>query len=453
MKVRVRFPKKKEATGPADSGKERSSIVLHVEHARSEGDASVTLGDLKRSICRHAGGDGVEGWRGVSVSLNGSTPLSLVDGGIGDDDTSLKSLGVCSGDLIWVLEMPAVEGCADVDMEEGSPERTGLVPLQVGIVDRTLYEARDEVLQYSVQLNRSDCVALVIHAAMLACGFDSHVCFRDIVGACRQTSSAHQIRYHVKIERDGHVYETWEDACEMRVSNLPGGSCVVCAHAGKNDGCTVVHTLRVVPCLDSFFTAQPYVSGDGLLEFWNACKDDLCLPLLYSCIRSLGLNYSPRASLAMVPSGVRQAILSRLDYKDLCAVSITCKEMSVASTDNSLWLPLVARYFPERQLLESSASTTQGCVKSIFKTAMIALQERKRERKHPSRLQQPMPPGPSFPPFPGMQRPQHPGIIGGDYDRFPGVPFGQPHGLPGRGFGPAGFSSSSGRRNQNWRLG
>ncbi|WPT11892.1 F-box only protein 7 [Picochlorum sp. SENEW3] len=459
MKIRVRFPKKKKATAPADSGKEKSTVVLHVEHSGSQGNDNLTIGDLKRSICCHVGSDETEAWKGVSVSLNGTTPLSSSDQGIDDDKTSLKSVGVCSGDLIWVLEMPVAEGCADVNMDEEIPSgRAGLVPLQIGIVDRTLYDARDYVLQHHLQLLRSDAVALVIHAAMLACGFDSNICFGDVVGPCRMTCSAHQIRYNVNIENNGEIDGSWEDVCEMSVSNLPGGGCVACAHVGKrmdgHDRCTVVHTFRAVPCLDDFFRTHSYSFHDDLREFWNVCKDELCLPLLYKSIQSLGLNYSPRASLVMMPSGVKQQILTKLDYKDLCALSMTCREMSYAGSDDAVWLQLLERYFPGRHLQESSASTTQGYVKSIFKTAMIASMERKRDRRHVSRLQQPMPPGPSYPPFPGSRRPQYPGIIGGDYDRLPGVPFGQPHGLPGRGFGPAGFSSSfGGRRSQNWRLG
>jgi len=134
------------------------------------------------------------------------------------------------------------------------------------------------------------------------------------------------------------------------------------------------------------------------------------------------------------------AILAFLDPPALCRVACCCSALSALAMDDTLWSPLFEGRF-------SMADCDAGFARAYRRRTLEerrAAQEAEQQRRH---WRMPSPgfaafPPPGVAPFGGMPGfPSGvPGIIGGDFDRTPGLlpPFHAPRGFPEGGGGLAG---------------
>merc|ERR1711874_561836 len=139
----------------------------------------------------------------------------------------------------------------------------------------------------------------------------------------------------------------------------------------------------------------------------------------------------PTAGLAGLPPELLLNILHLLPVPAVLNLGGSCKQASVVARDNSLWKHLVSRDFPK-----AIKKVEDGDWFNVYKTEYLNKKEIERMRQE--RLERPNFPDPMFPFHPppdpdfGPLPPPIPGMVGGDYDRFP---------FPG-GIGPIPFGPS-----------
>lgn len=164
-------------------------------------------------------------------------------------------------------------------------------------------------------------------------------------------------------------------------------------------------------------TAGPSSVYYNLHRLSRIVKDSLALPLL-SSMRSL-LGLPGLVGFMALPAEVKLVLLSNLDVKSITRLSRTCKELKVITEDSSLWQHLCFRDFGISNKESSS-----------WKSEYMHYYKMKKDRE---RVQYVIPGQPYFPSFgtgiiPNTFYP--PGMIGGNSDLYPNVPF-----MPG-GFQP-----------------
>ncbi|KAJ7376533.1 F-box only protein 7 [Desmophyllum pertusum] len=122
--------------------------------------------------------------------------------------------------------------------------------------------------------------------------------------------------------------------------------------------------------------------------------------------------------LMAVPAEVKLMILGSLSVQCILNVSCTCRELRSLSSDSTLWQHLVFRDFGTRAKEQSRS----------WKMTYVQLYEQKKNQER-LRMQVIVPPLELFPPYHGLgSQPFRgntfpPGIIGGQSDLFPNLPF------------------------------
>eukprot|EP00850_Spirogloea_muscicola_P008992 SM000049S16763 [mRNA] locus=s49:557089:558581:- [translate_table: standard] len=176
----------------------------------------------------------------------------------------------------------------------------------------------------------------------------------------------------------------------------------------------------------------------NLRRLWRKVKDGLSLPLLANASRALGLAW-PICFLDL-PTDVKAIVLSKLSAPDLAAVGGASAELHYLAVGEELWQRLVLRDFGEfhgthsgrgwRAAYAREASRRREQMRMVH-LERYAVEELWRSSMgiQPQRWWQPP-----------VRHFQPPGVIGGDYDRFPAM---------GDSF-LAMPSSSSGLRYDGW---
>lgn len=480
MKIRIRFSQRLSEHFPGHRARSVDLTGGDGEDIRSSPD-EVTLADLKKAVCDHIVSVGIDclqhslneganiedAWKHVVVSLGGhghqplvspqeaarrrvthhdarvsGTRLPTVDEDIcgGDHTTSLQSLGVISGDTIYVLSFP------------GSEERTSQTPIDMPMIydDKTIpvIEERDpftsgpggmlpsvlQLIQEGIwerhledKLTRNDAITLIIHAALIEYGFDCCNTLDDIVGpVCKENPCVYQIRYLLQVE---HLSNKCLE-CLLHVS-MQHKSVMMTMKISSGK---LITKLLKLPSEEydrgpenvkqqSLWNQALGWNHEQCFQFLTSCKDDFCRHALSLSCAQLDIEY-PGACLAMMPAEVKRKILGFLDFDDLCSVGMTCRELCMQHRDNTLWISLLDKYFSnhDRDTQEESRVYGTCMAKHEFKRLLLAQREKDAlmKRRHVSQHAIPWAPPP---PVWGQPRPRFPGIIGGDYDRVPsGLP-------------------------------
>ncbi|XP_021676835.2 F-box protein SKIP22-like [Hevea brasiliensis] len=166
-----------------------------------------------------------------------------------------------------------------------------------------------------------------------------------------------------------------------------------------------------------------YYPENEVFELWKIVKDQLALPLLIDLCEKTGLGLPP--CLVRLPADLKLRILESLPGVDIARMACVSKEMRYMSSNNDLWKKKFTEEF-------GTGAGSQG--KTNWKARFASSWELKKKRKRQHLFRRiPLPfyivsePGPD--PFHGPLP-----MVGGDYDRLPGlgVPF--PCGQPGLAF-------------------
>jgi len=224
--------------------------------------------------------------------------------------------------------------------------------------------------------------------------------------------------------------------CQLIVTKL--GESVLKVH-GIHLPDKTTFTLSSLKIPHHIKTVETKFQASNLQHLSRSFKNELGLPLLQTCRSHLGL---PIKGLLGLPPEVLLGILRFLPITSIISTSSTCKQLNDASKDQSLWRRLLKKDFPGKEAIDW---------REAYKKEYVAKKEEE-ERKNEALRNRMLPP-PMFPypdpvnPDGGPALPMIPGMVGGDYDRFPmgggmgplggGVgPFGGGPGPFGRGRGP-----------------
>ncbi|KAK8558708.1 hypothetical protein V6N13_098350 [Hibiscus sabdariffa] len=178
---------------------------------------------------------------------------------------------------------------------------------------------------------------------------------------------------------------------------------------------------------DGSFDSYP---ENEVFEFWKIVKDGLALPLLIDLCYKTDLPLP--ACLIRLPTELKLKILELLPGADIARMECVCSEMRYLASNNDLWKQKFAE-----ELGDMSGASGMGNWKKMFQSCWESRKKRSRAitrwqgYPHVDRPRYtPMwrDPNPMFQPF-GV-----PHIVGGDYDLLPGVimPHPHPHGFRGR---------------------
>ncbi|KAF8377676.1 hypothetical protein HHK36_031060 [Tetracentron sinense] len=162
-----------------------------------------------------------------------------------------------------------------------------------------------------------------------------------------------------------------------------------------------------------------------VFEFWKIVKDGLALPLLIDLCEKTGL--APPPCLMRLPTELKIRVLELLPGVDMAKVGCVCSELRYLSSNDDLWKQKFAEEFGL-----SDAKKIQGG--SHWKERFTASWENRKKRKRMGFMRERINfqgriPSVGIPFFPIG----NPGIVGGDYDRLPGLHVPAPFG-PGLGF-------------------
>ncbi|KAL4660292.1 F-box only protein 7 isoform X1 [Arapaima gigas] len=393
------------------------------------------------------------------LSLNGKEPLI-------DSGQSLTSCGIVSGDLICVIltqtDSPALsvlpshnsssvtfpttphenqpklmkpsseastsscqvpmreeeekEEVGDLETDQGSgldpfsPEPMLCSEAEDGKVPHSL-----DVLHHRAQC-QGTCDSLVVaaHCLMLETGFIP-VGFE---GRCnempigwRAEGGMYKLQYTHQLCGNGLVV----------IAAVPmGNTLVVNATLKINDAVDNAQKLLLKP---SAYVTDKWAAGQcasiiykNLKKLSRIFKDHLIYPLIASARQAMNLPavFGPTA----LPPELLLRILRLLDVASVVALSAVNRDLHIATNDLSLWKHLYHRDF--RDLTNRPRDTDW---KDLYKKKYKQRREEGRFRR--TRLFLPVPPQPlPFRPFPYNPNPLYPpGIIGGEYDQRPEIPY------------------------------
>ena len=460
----------------ADSKTHTVRVTVPLGHETRD----INLSDLKKCIFDLYRGEGAHKrepqlWPKVKVSLNGKDELlscspkaeteGINDSSVGDD-VSLKGLGFRPGDLVWVLVVPGIPHKAS--------ESFAVVPKLLSELIRVAEEGGDKamvdnIVNEKINVRVWQAMVLMVHAAMLETGFevvniaseaDSFEKHIQLLfgGAWKVTNSVYTIPYALctreKMETESSIF------LNLTCSFLGQTMLAAVEYPGHRARC--FHRMVDLSSLmnqnkanyDDMYCIELfkgiYATRHELLPLWNSVKDLICIPAVSTGLDILGKG-SYIHSLMMMPIEIKKQIFGFLSHRDLIALTGTCHELHRLCSEDSLWSPLFLAVFGEDSLSYVASTWSSRGMKACFRLMWLEKkreeeedEERNRQSRRPDRM-----------PLPGFY-PRHPdahirpGIIGGDYDRIPGLPQ-----FPCGGFGPLG--RPPGRRtpsgtSQSWRL-
>ena len=464
-------------------GEQRSLLEVLPREPTSQ---DVTLGDVREKIRTVLG----LGTTTFDVSLNGKDPLH-------GEETVMNEFGVVAGDLLYVLlaaaedvvspsggqsieqtsaessgqespmeprdeEMDGAQNrarqqqpstsyakseqaeCSKTSQEHETPysllhsNRPRVLLCREGIPDvlKALYAAAEVSTMH-------EALCIVIHQLMMEAGFcvspggKNKMKQKDSEeGSCSESSQ----------DRYGILPDNWKSAGLIRFRyehpSCQGISCLItCTPLGPY---TLAHgmvesdtDLDIYQCkitatdfvrVNVPLSATPSSVYFNLHRLSRIIKDHIALPLLSVMRTELGLP--ELVGFMSLPAEVKLVVLCNLDVKSILSLSCSCKELRIITADSSLWQHLCFRDFS----LTTKESTS-------WKVEYIRNYKMMKEKENFRYI---APEQPYLPPYFGagaMPDPMYPpGIIGGNSDLYPNIPF-----MPGGFHPPFGPGGGPGR--------
>ena len=455
----VRAPER-DAAGTTGRRRPRTRSRPRVgdETTRADVGDDATLADPRaRDATTRGGEDSASGFgTGTFASPNGVDAPG--DGDAGAENKSLSSLGVSPGDLVRRAVKARGEGdgerardgtTRDDDDERGraratretrarwSRTRRGRATRTRGAMPRTMREALGE---WRGELEAAEAAFLAIHALMLDSGAKTvgEIELRD--GLARR--GCYSARYAVGARgREDTV------TCSVRAQPVESRLSVF-GTLESDAGSAGVAYATLIQASD-YVDEGGSITPEGCRALWAKVKEAMTTKLFEAAKAQLAGILSP-GTLMSLPTDVKRRIAENLDAYGLAYCACTCKELRAVCSDDELWTRLLQTDFDVPPMPTGISS------RSLYnKHAM----RRSAEREERLRMESyhPMPgrlPRHGFVPDPDRDIyagiPGHvPGIIGGDYDLWPGGlnPNPPPRPIPGYGRGGLG---GPGRPRGGW---
>jgi F-box protein 7 len=152
----------------------------------------------------------------------------------------------------------------------------------------------------------------------------------------------------------------------------------------------------------------------SVFELWKEVKDKLSLPLLVCLCERAGLP--PPASLLIIPTELKVKVLELLPAIALARSGCVCSELKFLAGSDDLWKIRFKEEFGGAVLDRTSG--LQGW-KNAFAREWSHRRRQEQERREADRHMRVPVFGVRIRPRPYV--PHFPGVIGGDYDIFPGM--------------------------------
>lgn len=411
-----------------------------------------TLGSLKEATARAFQTLGMTGLD-FEMSLNGNDAVE------GNEETTLSAAGIVSGDIIRIIAKEELRGEfmeAGKELDSGetvdnerpvtsrnssdmisndatqpsSPPRTidGGTPIDAREVNRCLTEpvlcrestssqVPDMLQQWyktSDVASMNDAFVVVLHVMMLESGYEQKSFNQDassILSAETKLGNIYKIFYYHKSCPEGSICLT----C------IPMGSLVTINGTYK----TTTFHLNLKPA--TFVRKGPYKAENPafiyskLSKLSHVFKDAIVQPLL--TVLQAGEGVPSSCGIGSLSTEVKFIILNFLNAPSLLNTSECCKEFYELADQQSIWKRLCFSDFPEslsEKFRDDEHITWKEKYQALYK-------KKKMRRNHPRFLG----PSPFAVPLPGMFPYLDPfgsrlfmpqGIVGGEFDRIPGIP-------------------------------
>ncbi|XP_041071563.1 F-box only protein 7 isoform X1 [Carcharodon carcharias] len=410
-----------------------------------------------------------------NISLNGKDVLT-------DDQQAIKSIGIVSGDLICLILPDSFASTSGSLLELNVTEQPSCsnIAQNQGLVNggnrlESAHEIAPGAYQQSeanVQNSSSDEMSMTFEETTAKYPYEPMLCSEAVDGMvshsleilyhsaeCTSPKDALIVVLHLLMLEAGYIPqgtglkgsqmpEKWKNEglyrlqyshflCEdgsATLSCVPMGNLVVVNATLKING-NVKSVKRVQLSPASYVYLERL--GENAANVYKdlqklSCmfKDQLVYPLLASARQAL--NLPDVFGLVVLPLELKLRIFRLLDVFTILSLSAVCRDLYTATNDQLLW-----RFLYLRDFRDSRASSHDW--KKLYKEKYVM--RRKTLHRIPLYLPPALPvfpgqPGP-FNPFPF--EPRHfypPGIIGGEYDEHPQLPYrGDPINrfLPGSG--------------------
>ncbi|KAM3926605.1 F-box only protein 7 isoform 1-T2 [Leptodactylus fuscus] len=403
-------------------------------------DDEVTLGDLRAKLRQtFLPALGFSPDAVFSITLNGRDALT-------EDESSLESLGIISGDLIVIVTddipqpdpapeepppPPATAQTSDNRQEYGGEAAT---PGTYSVAEKATpmeeegpicapgpmlcSEAEDGEIPHSLEAlyRNSDCTCandaliVVTHLLMVETGYtEQGMKASSMPESWKSGSSVYKLHYSHPLCGDSSA----------ALFCLPMGKLIII-----NATLTIGSELKCVKRLQlrtESYISYPPKDGNVALVYRNLqklshlLKDQLVYPLLATTRQALDLP--DVFGLVVLPPELKLRIFRLLDIRTILSLGSTCKKLHEDTEDQSLWRFLCRRDF--RRVIEGDSHTDW---KELYKQKFRELCSV--HRRYPPFV-------PDFPypanPFPHERYSPTltypPGIIGGEYDQRPMFPF------------------------------
>lgn len=281
-------------------------------------------------------------------------------------------------------------------------------------LDKLIDDLRDEIK------TELDYLVILLHSFLIELGFSNT---EGGIHPCSGWKSSNEI-YILKYSLPPATTST----CQLIVTRL--GQSVLKVH-GIHLPDKTTFTLSTLKISQHVKTVNNKFIPTNLRHLSRSFKNSVGLPLLQASRSHLGLTTS---GLLGLPPEVLLNLLHFLPINAIINTSLTCKQLNNATDDQSMWKRLCSQDFPGKK--GEDWRETYKKEYTVKKREKEAEELRNRGAGlHPFAPRIPHPfedpdadmgPGRSFLP---------PGIVGGDYDRFP---IGGGLGPLGGGFGPLG---------------
>ncbi|CAK9205399.1 unnamed protein product [Sphagnum troendelagicum] len=397
----------------------------------------------------------------------------------GPGTTSLSDLGVINGDLLFYIsreggdssssaapppqpaaDVPevknvdsAVQFSGDDAMEVEIKEKGGLqFPVEIAKHHVSIPDLLQRVLsvEYGNVKERQELLVLAVHAVMLETGFvlsgevsssqGSYVLPTGWSGKGGQVNLTYTLP-EIKRESKDAGSRTFVGDMVLR-SQIVGNVLVVYGVTTSGRGYEV-HRVSLPESTPSAsqahsVTEQHATNENGIsmfhsvFELWKEVKDKLSLPLLMCLCERAGLP--PPASLLIIPTELKVKVLELLPAIALARIGCVCSELKFLAGNNDLWKIRFKEEFGGAVFDRTFVIGFQRW-KNAFAREWSHRRRQEQERREADRHMR-------VPAFGVRIRPRpyvlhFPGVIGGDYDIYPGM-----GGGVGGGFRPRGWDAT-----------
>ncbi|XP_072408274.1 F-box only protein 7 [Chiloscyllium punctatum] len=411
-----------------------------------------------------------------NISLNGKDVLT-------DDQQTMRSIGIVSGDLICLIlpdafALSASGSTSDLNVNE-KPSHSNIAQNQHLVIDGNSLESSHQInarahqqSEANVQNSSPDEMCMTFEDTPVKYPDEPMLCSEAMDGMvphsletlyhsaeCTNPKEALIVVLHLLMLEAGYIPqgtglkisqmpEKWKNEgvyrlqynhplCEdgsATLSCIPMGNLVVVNATLKiNEN---VKSVKRVQLLPASYVYVNRLEGDAanlykdLQKLSCMFKDQLVYPLL-ACARQ-ALNLPDVFGLVVLPLELKLRIFRLLDVISILSLSTVCRDLYTATNDQLLW-----RFLYLRDFKDSRVSSHDW--KKLYKEKYVM----RRKTLHRMPLYLP----PALPPFPGQPglfnpfsfEPRQfypPGVIGGEYDEHPQLPYrGDPINrfLPGSG--------------------